>query len=147
MFHLARKFAPLGWNRRVFTEADFDRLCRRERIRVCEIPLSVGGFYMRARGRQFIYLDSRLRGVRRLRAALHELGHYYLHAGAEPTSAFFYGLRPDAREEFEADAFAAVAMIPEPLLRRLLAWEIEEEYGYARDLINFRLKVLDTYGI
>jgi len=39
------------------------------------------------------------------------------------------------------------SLIPEPLLRRLLSWKMEEEFGYTTDMLSFRLKVLDQYGI
>jgi len=144
---LARKFEALriGWNEAPFTENDFYRLCRRVKIKPIEMPLRVPGFYMVCGGKRFIYLDSRLRGLRWLHTALHELGHYYLHAPAATATASFFKLKPNSKDEFEAEVFAVVALLPEPKLRRLLSDEIEDEY--MKELMAFRLRVLDTYGV
>jgi Zn-dependent peptidase ImmA (M78 family) len=147
MIFLADIFGKFGWNRRVLTQEDFARICRRERIRVEELPLSVRGFYGVCKGKRFIALDSRVRGVPRLFTAYHELAHHFLHVPKATASVNFFHLREDPKVKFEADAFAVVALIPEPLLRRMPTWEIEEEFGYTRDMINFRLKVLDTFGV
>jgi len=147
MIHLAGKFAPLGWNSRIFTEDDFARLCRKEKIKVIEIALIVPAFYLTTRGRRCIYLDHRLRGARRLHAAFHELAHYFLHVGAEPNAAFYFMREPRAREELEAETFAAVALIPQCVLREMSPGEIEEAFNYPRELVEFRLKVFELYGL
>lgn len=147
MFFLTGVFRGLGWNKRVLTEDDFDRLCRRERIKVVEMPLLVSGFYMVRYGRRQIYLDSRPTGVRRLEAALHELGHHYLHAPLPTSSVRFFRLRPGTKEEYEADVFASVALMPAALFRKMAPAEVEEGYGYPRETVEFRLKVLELYGV
>jgi len=147
MIFLADIFSKFGWNSRVLTLDDFFRICRRERIKVVELPLLVPGFYMICKGKSFIAINSNLRGVRKLHVIFHELAHHFLHAPASGATANFFHVREPPKVKFEADAFAIVAMIPEPLLRRMLTWEIEEEYGYTRDMLNFRLKVLDKYGV
>lgn len=150
MQHLARKFLSLriGWNERPFTRRDFYRLCRRNKIKVVEMPLQVPGFLMVVRGKAYIQLNSRLRGLAWLEAALHELGHYYLHTPPTSTVAYFFRLKPDSKEEHEADAFASVALLPEAKLRRMLKISAEEwEPGFTKEMIEFRLKVLETYGV
>ena len=148
MIFLAQIFGKFGWNSRLLTEADFYRICRRERIKIVEYPLeSSPGFYMVCNGRHFITIDSRLRGVRRMYVLWHELAHYFLHVPPHANSVRWFQLKPNTREELEAEAFAVIALIPEPLLRRMLSSEIEDEYGYTREMLNFRLKVLDLYGI
>ena len=147
MIQLLNKHSHLGLNDHIFTEPDVRRLCRRERIRIVEIPLRVPGFYMVCGGRRFLNLDNRLRGVRWLHVALHELGHHYWHVAPNATAASFYQVSPHTKEEQEAEAFALIAMIPERLLRTMLAWEIEEAHGYTRDMIEKRLKVLHVYGV
>lgn len=143
---LARKFESLniGWNHRPLAEGDFYRLCRREKVKAVELPLRVPGFYMVCGGRRFIHLDSRLRGSRWLHTAFHELAHHYLHAPASASVAKFFKLTPNSKEEFEAEVFAVVALMPEPKLRRLLCEEIED--AHLKEIVHFRLKVLDTYG-
>lgn len=147
MFFLTGIFDGLGWNKRVLTTKDFDTLCRRERIKTVEMPLRVPGFYMVCHGRRQIYLDSRLSGVRRLEAGLHELGHHYLHAPSPTSSVRFFRLRPDTKEEWEADVFASVALMPATLFQAMTPSEVEEGYSYTREMVEFRLKVLKMYGV
>jgi Zn-dependent peptidase ImmA (M78 family) len=146
---LLDKFRPYGWNARAFTEEDVLHICRSEGIELAECQLtSSPGLYATTGGRCFIALDSRLRGIRRLHVLLHELAHHFLHVPTDEPAAHFFRLRPDTKQEFEAEAFAAVALLPEPLLRRLLseASDFEAE-GFTKDIVEFRLKVLDLYGI
>jgi Zn-dependent peptidase ImmA (M78 family) len=149
MIFLSSRFRAYGWNKRAFTEEDVLRICRRERIELVDYPTSGSlGFYMTCRGRHFITVDSRLRGVRRLYVLLHELAHHFLHAPPGAYAAHFFRLRPDSKQEYEAEVFAAVALLPEPLLRRIIAegGDFEGE-GFTRDVVEFRLKVLDRYGV
>ena len=149
MILLSSRFRAHGWNKRAFTEEDVLRICRREKIELVEYALSgTPGSYMRVGGRAIITVDSRLRGLRRLYVLLHELGHHFLHVPPDVTVAYFFRLRPDTKQEFEAEAFAAVALLPEPLLRRILAegGDFEGE-GFTRDVVELRLKVLDRYGV
>lgn len=145
--HIA-KFSKLGWNERALTEPDFYRICRRERIAVEELPLSVRGFYGTTGGRRFIAIDNRLRGVRWLFTAYHELAHHFLHAPRATATVNFFHLHEDRKVKFEADAFAAVALLPEPLLRRLLSEGADlSEEGLTKEIVELRLKVLDLYGV
>lgn len=149
MIFLSSRFRRYGWNERVFTEEDILRICRQEKIELVEHPISgFAGFYMTCRGRRFITVDSRLRGVRRLYVLLHELAHHFLHSPPGASGAHFFRLRPDTKQEFEAEVFATVALLPEPLLRRILAegGDFDGE-GFTRDIVEFRLKVLDRYGV
>lgn len=149
MIFLVDKFRPHGWNSRAFTEADVLRICRRERVELVEYRLSGSpGYYMKTGGRHIIAVDSRLRGVRRLRVLLHELAHHLLHAPPDAHAAHFFRLRPDTKQEHEAEVFSAVALLPEPQLRRLITEVADfESEGFTKDMVEFRLKVLDLYGI
>ncbi len=149
MIFITDKFRRYGWNRRPFAEESVLRICRREKIELVEYPLSgTPGSYMRVGGRAIITVDSRLRGLRRVYVLLHELAHHFLHVPPDVTVAYFFRLRPDTKQEHEAEVFASVALLPEPLLRRVLAegGDFEAE-GFAKDMVEFRLKVLDLYGI
>jgi Zn-dependent peptidase ImmA (M78 family) len=145
---LLTKFERLGWNTRPLTEADFYRITRRERIRVVEMPLSVRGFYGVCKGKRFIALDSKMRGLPRLFTAWHEVGHHFLHAPKATAQVNYFHLREEPRVKLEADAFAVVALLPEPLLRSTIAdgGDVFEE-GFTRDMIELRLKILDLYGV
>lgn len=149
MIFLADIFGKLGWNKRPLTEDDVRRICRREKIKVVEYPLSgTLGCFFRCGGRNYIAVDSRLRGVQRLYVMLHELGHYFLHVPPDVTVAYFFRLRPDTKQEFEAEVFATIAVLPEPLLRRLISENADfAEEGFTKDVVEFRLKVLELYGI
>lgn len=147
MFSLLAKFQRFGWNQRVLTEADFYRICRREKIKTIEMPLLVPGFYMACKGKSFIVTDNRLRGVRWLHVAFHELAHHFLHTPANAASASFFQINEAPKVLFEAEAFAAIALIPEPLVRSMLSGEIEELHDYPREMLEFRLKILDLYGV
>jgi Zn-dependent peptidase ImmA (M78 family) len=149
MLFLNSIFSELGWGERALEEEDVLRILRREKIKLAEYPISGSlGFYMASAGRHFITVDSRLRGVQRLHVILHELAHYYLHVPAHATAAHFFRLRPDTKQEFEAEAFALVALLPEPKLRRLLATPEEEwEPGFTAEMVEVRLKVLQLYGV
>ena len=146
---LLTKFAPLGWGEKVFTEAYLTRICRRERVKIVEYPLTASpGFYYACKGRHFITIDSRKRGVERLYILLHELAHYFLHVPAHATAAHYFRLRPGTKQEHEAEVFATVALIPEWKLRRLLLTTRDEwEHGITEEIVQDRLKVLELYGI
>lgn len=134
---------------RPLTAEDFNRVCRRLRVKVHSIPLRVDGFYMfTPRGGAHIYVNSRLYGLRWLHIAWHELAHHILHAPKEVTVAFFRNVQPDSKEDVEAEAIASVAILPESKLRRLLTTPREEwEYDITEEMVAHRLKVLNTYGV
>ncbi|MBV9241654.1 MAG: ImmA/IrrE family metallo-endopeptidase, partial [Acidobacteria bacterium] len=118
MRFLLAKIESLGipWNRRELTTQDLFRLCRRFRITVQEMPLTVGGFYYRAMGKDCIAVDSRLPEVEKLAVLFHELGHYLFHAPETGATASFHHLAGLTREECEADVFAICALLPRPLI-------------------------------
>lgn len=57
-------------------------------------------------------------------------------------------MKPDSKEDVEAEAAASIAVLPEPKLRRILATPREEwEYGITEEMVEHRLKVLGAYGV
>lgn len=70
-----------GWNERPMTSRDFAEVCQREGITVKRHRFagSIRGAHCCLRGRHFIFIDSRLRGLDKLVVEFHELGHYFLH--------------------------------------------------------------------
>lgn len=136
------------WNDRAFTLDDFYGYCRRMRIRIHEMPMRAAAMFAVKRGRPHIYLDTRTLGVARLHAALHELGHFLLHTPPYETVTYYYRLKPNTREEIEADAFAIVALIPLSLMKRLMASdEYSIEYGMSAELLKERTQLFLRYGI
>jgi len=117
----------IGWNGRPQTEGDFQRLCKRFKIRLLEMPLRTDGFYYRVMGKDFIAVDSRLAGPQKLAVLFHELGHFLLHAPASGPAANFHGVGRRTRKECEADIFALCALIPKPWLTRRSFDELTDE--------------------
>lgn len=84
-----------------------------------------------------IFIARRLQGAKRLRVQFHELGHYWPHS---PNARFFINL--NNKVEFEANIVAARALLPFPPPRSPEVWRLEEEYGYLKKLITFRVMFL-----
>ena len=134
-------------NEKIYTETDFYRICRKEKVKVFEIPLRVHihGYYSNYRGRSYIILNSRITEAEKLETAFHELGHHYLHAPVAQ-SVFFDSQSLSNRQEIEAQAFALLALIPLPLLR-----QFEENPSllddYPPELVGQRLKLFEICGV
>lgn len=136
----------IGWNEVPLSELDFHRLCRRFKIRVVEMPLTVDGFYYRAKGIDSIAISSTLKGAKRLAVMFHELGHFLFHAPDHGATANFHGVGRPTRKECEADVFALCALIPRDLL---LEKTIDEliDLGFPADLITQRVSVYRRHGL
>lgn len=132
---------------RPLTANDFYKACRRLKVKAHSIPLGVDGFYMfTMRGGAHIYVNSRLYGLPWLFVGWHEMAHHILHAPPDVTVAFFCNVKPDSKEDHEAEAVASICMLPEPRLRRILATPRDEwEHGITEEMVETRLKVLSVY--
>lgn len=136
----------IGWNERPLTECDFYNICKRFKISVAEMPLTVSGFYYRVTGKDFIAVDSRLSGPRKLLVLFHELGHFLLHTPDTGATANFHGIGRRSRKEIEADAFALCAIIPKSLLETRSIDEIVDE-GIDPDALRERVEIYGRCGI
>ena len=136
----------IGWNVRPLDLPDFHKLCRRFRIKVIEMPLTVGGFYYRVRGKDFIAVDSRLPDRRKLAVLFHELGHYLLHAPESGATASFHHLAGPTRDECEADIFALCSLLPRTLIEARTINEIVDD-GFDRDTIEARYEIYGRHGL
>jgi Zn-dependent peptidase ImmA (M78 family) len=134
-----------GWNKRPLDEADFERLCRRFRITVVEMPLRTNGFYYCVKGRHFIAIDSKLSRIKKLLVMFHEFAHFMMHVPDDGVTANFHGIGRRTRKEAEADAFALCALIPRSLLESRSLDELIDE-GYTIDLLEERRRVFEDYG-
>lgn len=134
-------------NEKIYTEADFYRLCKKEKVKVHELPLreNIHGYYSNHRGKVYIVINSRLDKMKWLEVAFHELGHHYLHAPV-PNSVFFDSQNLSNRQELEAQAFALFALIPLPLLKEIENNSLLLE-DYPPDLIKQRLRLFQKCGI
>ncbi|HEX3101678.1 MAG TPA: ImmA/IrrE family metallo-endopeptidase [Pyrinomonadaceae bacterium] len=135
----------IGWNERPLTEADFYPLCKRFKVSVTEMPLTVGGFYYRVMGRDFIAVDSRLAGPQKLAVLFHELGHFLLHTPESGATANFHGVGRQTRQEHEADAFALCALIPQTMIELSSLQDLIDD-GFAPDMVAERLAIFVRYG-
>jgi Zn-dependent peptidase ImmA (M78 family) len=150
MFFLVRKFRKIRLNRHVFTEADVRRLCAENGVEIIEEELDQEGFYLKMLGRAEIHVNSELRGLRWMYVVLHELGHHLMHAVRLENAAFFFlnEGQQDSKQHHEAEAFALLALLPEPFLRRLLAGDLLNELeDYPKEIVLKRLRLLELYGI
>ncbi|OLE52647.1 MAG: hypothetical protein AUG51_16890 [Acidobacteria bacterium 13_1_20CM_3_53_8] len=148
MFFLTRKFKKLRLNRHVFSEDDALRICKELDIEIKEAEIEQDGFYLKIHGKATIYISKNLRGLRWLYVILHELAHHLLHASNYQNAAFFCHRLQDSKQHHEAEAFALLAMLPEPFLRRLLTSDLLNELeNYPKELVEKRLRLLDIYGV
>lgn len=134
-------------NSRELTEADFHKICRKEKITLAEMPLKahIYGYYTNIKGKAFIVINRNLPKPRWLEVAFHELGHHFLHAPV-PTSVFFNSQNLTHRQELEAQTLALLALIPTPTLK-----EIENEpdlvFEYPLHLIEERIKLFHDFRV
>ena len=149
MHFFADKFSAVDkrWNTTSLTEDDFFRLCRKHKVTVQEMPLRVGGFYYCLLGRHYIAVNSKLRPQEKLFVMFHEFAHYLLHAPDGGVTANFHGIGRKTRKEFEADAFAACALIPRPMIESRTAQELIEEDGLPEELVSARLDLYSAMGV
>lgn len=133
-----------GFNARPLEEQDFYTICEREGITVLEwkVPTS---FYMSCSGEKVIVLKQGERGLRRLFAAYHELGHHFLHGGEYDSISLFRGPR-DSKDEIEADAFAAIALCPDVCLKDF-EWLGRHSDDFAVRVWVIRNRIFREYGI
>ncbi len=136
----------IGWNERELVESDLYRICRRFKIGVTEMPLGVRGFYYRVMGRDFIAVDSKLSGPKKLLVLFHELGHFLLHTPDSGSTANFHGFGRRSRKEIEADAFALCAIIPKSMLETRSIDELINE-GIDPDALRERVEIYSCHGI
>lgn len=134
-------------NRRALTEADFHKLCRRERITLVEMPLKshLYGYYTNFMGKAVIVINRNLPPMRWLEVAYHELGHHYLHAPV-PKSVFFNSQNLTHRQETEAQTLALLALIPQPILKELES-DADVIFDYPLHLIEERIKLFQNHHI
>ena len=136
-----------GWNERALTEADFYRLCKRLKISVTEMPLRTGGFYYRVMGKDYIAIDSKLSGAKKLLVQFHELAHFLFHTPESGATANFHGVGRKTRQEREADAFALCAVIPKSSLANLNAADILNDTGITPEMLAERFEIFERHGM
>lgn len=137
----------IQWNKKPLTEEVFYRLCKRHKVTVHEMPLTTSGFYYCVKKRHFIAVDSRLKPAKKLFVLFHEFAHYLMHAPDSGVTANFYGVGGRTRKEFEADAFALCALMPQSWIASGQLHEMADEDGIPAELIRERASLFEVRGI
>jgi Zn-dependent peptidase ImmA (M78 family) len=140
---VVKKFKSLriGWNKKPIGEPEINRLSRRLKVKIQEMPLRVAGFYLTMRGKSFICVDERLGSLLKLKIKLHELAHRILHTG----QPHFYLLDPNKKEECEAEVFALCCLIPRTWVKTKTFTELVEIEGFDAATVWERWEISDKY--
>ncbi len=141
------KRLKIEWNERPLSEADFYRLCKRYKVGVQEMPLSVGGFYYRLMGREYIAVNSKLPRTEKLAVMFHELGHFLFHAPETGATANFHGVGQSTRKEREADVFALCALIPKNWIENRSSQDLVDDEGFSPEMVASRHLIFMRHGI
>lgn len=116
---LLRRRAGYPASEPILDAADLARTATGLRVYERPLPLGIRGVLANVGGRYpALVLNARLAAVDRNVGAAHELGHWLLHADAAVGRAT---RRERQRNEWEADRFALELLLPEALVRRVLA--------------------------
>lgn len=135
---LLRQRGGLPASAPILDAADLARTATSLRVYQRPLPIGIRGLLAGVGcGRPTLVLNARLPVVDRNVSAAHELGHWVLHAGTTPQAA---GRGERRRREWEADRFALELLLPEALVRRVLA-----ERRCSMGATGARLGVRGTY--
>ncbi|MCY3748600.1 MAG: ImmA/IrrE family metallo-endopeptidase [Chloroflexi bacterium] len=116
---LLRQRGGLPASSPILNAADLARTATSLRVYQRPLPLGIRGLLASVGGRRpTLVVNARLPVVDRNVSAAHELGHWVLHLGATPDAG---GRGERRRREWEADRFALELLLPETLVRRVLA--------------------------
>lgn len=107
---LCKDFPFIG--SRPATEIDFYLACECHQIKVVLTDDIRKGLYIKSGNDQFIFLNKHLKGIRFLHVAFHELAHALFHAPSRSVVAEFFDIHYRRRHEREAEAVAALLLIP-----------------------------------
>lgn len=135
------------FNEQRITAEDFWRAARDAELIVRQVPLAVDGFYTIYRGKHVVLLNSRLKSVAWLRAALHEFHHYMFDVpGTDGGYTFYRSGEFTDRREHRAEAFAVVGLMPWPELERLRSADMYIS-PWLTKLVKERLWVRREFGL
>ncbi|MEO7672979.1 MAG: ImmA/IrrE family metallo-endopeptidase [Pyrinomonadaceae bacterium] len=143
---LKRAFPFLG--ERSASEDDFFQFCADHKITVVfESDISIG-VYVLCGGESFIFLNNKLRGWYLRYVMYHELAHYLFHSPSQSNARVeFFHLHSKRKNHFEAEAAAALLLLPTLELHTAL----QDPEVYISDelqgLIKFRLDLWGRYKI
>ncbi len=107
-----------------------------------ELPEYIDGFYLKAKDRDWIFLNQELSPLARRQTCAHELGHALLHPGVNACQISYYTNLLCSGYEKEADYFCACLLIDEELLDGDLqtVQQLAAVCGVSEELALLRLK-------
>jgi Zn-dependent peptidase ImmA (M78 family) len=140
---LLDKLRPFGFNSRSIRGKEILRLCEHERIQVVEDRIATS-YFVTSHGRSRIVIPDHFQGLRRDFALAHEFIHF-AHVGGEVHRRLFLGTE-DTKEEHEANAIAAIALIPYCQIENP---QIRDEYplSLAAEIELIRRKIVRDLGV
>src|SRR5205085_6608202 len=94
------------------------------------------GVYIVIEGIPIIFINNTLTGLKRLWVMYHEFGHHLLHT---PETCLFSDSTIH-KAQSEANFFAALALLPEPMVRQIPLWEAYEIDEHSAKLLEMRLE-------
>lgn len=138
-------YAISDWNKRVLDEADFYEICEKKKIAVLNLSIRSKGEYLVYKDQAFIILKPGMPRSLRVWVQFHELAHALLHTQINS----HFSTSTLRKLDTEANHFAALALMPTPLLREYKydLDEISADYNYDAELIEIRKEIFETYRI
>lgn len=137
------KLSQFGFNQRPLSMDDFYKICEREEISVLHEDID-SSFYMVFAGKKFIVLAKKLNWLQESYIAFHELAHAMCDPDIQ-SEACFFGVQDSPRER-EADAFAAIALIPRDKVDDTSFMD-NCCCGIATKIYETRINLYERYGV
>lgn len=135
------------FNQQRITAEDFWRAAKASQLIVRQMPLAVDGYYTICRDKHLILLNSRLKSVAWLRAALHEFHHFMFDVpGVDNGFTFYRRGQFSDRREYRADAFAVIGIMPWPEIEQLRSSDLIVS-PWLSEIIKNRLDIKRDFGI
>jgi Zn-dependent peptidase ImmA (M78 family) len=142
ILHLVAQKAFPEWNKQSINERDIRRVCKKKGVRIVEGDVGREGLYIIYRGIPFIVIHPGLSGPMRLWVLLHELFHHLLHV----PGLQLFDSRFKTKADYEANLLAAVSLIPLYMVKTKTFAELEEDFGFPKELLWIRKEVYERYG-
>lgn len=134
-------------HKRSATEDDFFAFCKRKNIGVIFDRDISTGVYVIYNGKSFIFLNDKLRCAMLLYVMFHELAHHLFHFSSNTSfGAEFFALDSKKRNHFEAEAVAALLLLPTMELSVALQ-NIEYAQPELAALTGFRVDLYNKYHV
>jgi Zn-dependent peptidase ImmA (M78 family) len=102
------------------------------------------GLYTVCEGVPCIAIRSGLRDFDRLIVSWHEAMHHLCHSHK---TAFFCDHAVVKRVEYEANALAAIALLPDRIIETRTVSEVVEEFGFPFPFLEFRKRIYDNRSL